>query len=293
PAPIQVADVFHFSDVTHGPADSGLPTGASRSSTPQPPTASTGGLGARIARGGGPGRRRALIAGAVAVAVLIGTVAYGATARSKPKAAGLGSIQHIVVVYMENWSFDSLYGKFPGANGIASATRAQVDRNGVSYITLPQALNSTKAEQPAGGSPAAPNPPDARFPANLPNAPFDIAPYVPPTDNTGDLGVGFYQEQAQIDGGRMDRFVANSGAGGLTMGYYDATNFPLGAIARQYTLADNFFHAAYGGSMLNHFWLIGGATPQWSDAPASMRATLDANGHLVKDGAVSPDGFLV
>src|SRR2546429_4591872 len=194
PVSVQLAGISRFSDVPHGPVDQGPPNGAPLSSSRQPSAAPGKGLVERVARRAGPGRRRVLIAGAVALAILIGTVAYGATVRSKPKAAGLGSIQHIVVVYMENWSFDSLYGKFPGANGIASATGAQVDRNGAPYITLAQPLNSTKAEQPAGGSPAPPNPPDPRFPANLPNTPFDIASYVPPTDNTGDLGAGFYQE---------------------------------------------------------------------------------------------------
>src|SRR5580704_11241202 len=33
-------------------------------------------------------------------------------------------INHIVVIYQENWSFDAQYGKFPGANGIANATGA-------------------------------------------------------------------------------------------------------------------------------------------------------------------------
>ena len=42
-------------------------------------------------------------------------------------------LEHIVVVYAENRSFDNLYGLFPGANGIANATPAsyvQVDRDG-------------------------------------------------------------------------------------------------------------------------------------------------------------------
>src|SRR6267378_2483003 len=26
-------------------------------------------------------------------------------------------LRHIIVIYQENWSFDSLYGQFPGANG--------------------------------------------------------------------------------------------------------------------------------------------------------------------------------
>ena len=37
------------------------------------------------------------------------------------------------------------------------------------------------------GAPSAPRPPDPRFPANLPNRPFDIARYVPPNARTGDL----------------------------------------------------------------------------------------------------------
>ncbi len=27
-------------------------------------------------------------------------------------------IVHVVIIYQENWGFDSLYGKFPGANGL-------------------------------------------------------------------------------------------------------------------------------------------------------------------------------
>ena len=36
-------------------------------------------------------------------------------------------LKHIVVIYQENWSFDSLYGQFPGADGL---------QNG--FDTLPQ-----------------------------------------------------------------------------------------------------------------------------------------------------------
>ena len=31
--------------------------------------------------------------------------------------ASLSSINHVVVLYLENHSFDNLYGEFPGANG--------------------------------------------------------------------------------------------------------------------------------------------------------------------------------
>ena len=50
-----------------------------------------------------------------------------------PTKTGLDRIEHIVVIYAENRSFDNLYGLFPGANGIANATPAQytqVDNDG-------------------------------------------------------------------------------------------------------------------------------------------------------------------
>src|SRR5215510_10979895 len=64
----------------------------------------------------------------------------------------LSRVGHIVVIYQENWSFDSLYGKFPGANGLASAgdTVKQVDRDGQPYASLPAAIDNRR-------SPAAPD----------------------------------------------------------------------------------------------------------------------------------------
>jgi phospholipase C len=211
-----------------------------------------------------------------------------------PPAASINDLQHIVVVYMENWSFDSLYGNFPGADGLAGASRTtQVDGRGVPYAQLPQPLDSTMAAKPTPAIPTPPKPADPRFPPLLPNGPFNLETYVPPTNTIGDLGDGFYQEQAAIDGGRMDKYVATGGVGALPLGYYDASPLPLGQLAKQYTLDDHFFHAAFGTSMLNHLWLISGVTPSWPDAPAAQRAVLGPNGQLVKDGPVTPDGYLV
>jgi phospholipase C len=82
------------------------------------------------------------------------------------------------------------------------------------------------------------------------------------------------------------------------MGYYDTPELPLYPYARDYTLADNFFTGAFGGSMLNHFWLICACTPTWPDAPEEIVAQpdLDENGNLVgltRDGEVTPDGYAV
>src|SRR5947207_1850382 len=53
---------------------------------------------------------------------------------------GLARLNHIVVIVLENWSFDSLYGELPGAEGLAAASGAppQVDATGAAYPTLPQ-----------------------------------------------------------------------------------------------------------------------------------------------------------
>jgi phospholipase C len=188
----------------------------------------------------------------------------------------LGRLQHIVVIYLENHSFDNLYGEFPGANGLANAgARAtQVDLAGIPYATLP-------------------TPPGGAFPSTLANAPFSIEQYIPAAAKTPDLVHRFYQQQAQINGGKMDKFAAISDAKGLVMGYYHTANLPLAAEAADNTLCDNFFHGAFGGSFLNHVHLIAAQAPTFANAPAAMRAQLDANGKLVKDGVVTPDGYVV
>lgn len=195
--------------------------------------------------------------------------------------ASLGKVNHIIVIYLENHSFDNLLGFFPGADGINNAGKAtiQVDASGKPYATLPQVLNSGK--------------PDPRFPATLPNRPFPITDYIRSNDLTGDLVHRFYQLQAQMNGGAMNRFVSNGDTGALTMGYYDDHQSPLWQYASRYTLADHFFTGAFGGSALNHFWLVCACTPHYDHAPPSMRATLDAGGRLLHDAPLTPDGFAV
>ncbi|MDQ0468169.1 acid phosphatase [Labrys wisconsinensis] len=207
-------------------------------------------------------------------------------------------INHIVVIYTENRSFDNLFSEFPGADGLRPGmpVALQVDTDGSALRTLPPALLAKGKV-------------DGRLPGELANAPFLMDDYLPQGEKTGDLVHKFYQEQEQIDGGKNDRFAAVSDAGGLTMGYYDGSDQKLWAMAKAYTLADHFHHAAFGGSFLNHFWLVCACTPVFPNAPASMVAAVDpATGWLarapdsprsamdgppkwVRDGAVSPDGY--
>jgi phospholipase C len=193
--------------------------------------------------------------------------------------ADLDKIKHVVVIYLENHSFDNLYGSFPGANGLANAPQdkiIQLDSNGKPYAFLP-AIPGTSA-----------------FPTNLPNHFFNIDQYIPNDQETPDVLHRYYQEQFQIDGGKMDKFALyNANSAGLSQGYYKTSLLPLLGMAQKYTLCDNFFHSAFGGSFLNHMWLIAAASPTFPNAPASIVAKFDANGKLITDGQVTPDGFVV
>ena len=73
------------------------------------------------------------------------------------------------------------------------------------------------------------------------------------------------------------------------MGHYDGHSLPLWQYAKKYTLADNFFQSAFGGSFLNHFWIACACTPRYENAPDEVMIKLDANGAQIKDGQVIDD----
>jgi len=146
----------------------------------------------------------------------------------------------------------------------------------------------------------------------MPNRPFRLD--APPLDLPLSQQVRspvhkYYQNIEQINGGRNDRFAEVSDAGGYVMSYYDGSTLRMWQWARDYTLADHFFMGAYGGSYLNHQWLICACTPRDENAPAALRAQVDGNGFLkrrpgspasaldgdllVFDGEFTPDGYSV
>ena len=83
---------------------------------------------------------------------------------------------------------------------------------------------------------------------------------------TRDIVHRFYHEQYQLDGGKQDRYITGSDAMGLTLGVYDTKALPIYKYLHDkdhpdYAIEDNFFQAAFGGSFLNHQWLIAAASP--------------------------------
>jgi len=238
----------------------------------------------------------------VGLTVAAALVAGCAQQTTSPQAAAaLAQIEHIVVIYAENRSFDHLYGLFPGADGIAQATaeqKTQLDHDGKPLPTLPPVYEHGKASD--------------NFPKGLPNGPFriDAAPVARRGDEVLPSPIhNYYHNREQINGGLNNRFVAMSTVGAWTMGHWDGSQMRLWKWAQEYTLADHFFMGAFGGSYLNHQWLICACTPMFADAPARMRPQLDADGRLVKrpgspasvmdglvqvfDGSVTPDGYTV
>jgi phospholipase C len=226
--------------------------------------------------------RRKNLAWAILVAVLAGALGLGA-APAQPKGV---PFDHIIVIYMENHGFDNLLGLFPGADGLAGATDSalQTDREGSVYVTLPPVLKTWPD----------PPDPDPRFPNDLPNRPFDIGRFAPLDQLVPSPAHLFYRQQYQLNGGRLDRYAVWSDVGALAMGYYDMRASNLWRWGEQYTVADRFFHAAFGGSMLNHFWLVCACTPYWPNPPPELvSAPFAAYPDYMEDKNLTPDGYVV
>jgi phospholipase C len=242
---------------------------------------------------------------------------------NKTAGAKLANINNFVVIYLENRSFDELYGTFPGANGVANVTssaqismptsvqaaalaaaeNATLPAGGATLASVNPINNSNGAGNTNSGTDAAPKGAyaDPNFPRSvrngyfafgnagdgqtLPGATGGRGAYKALTDVTGDLVHRYYEEQVQIDGGKMDRFIAGThaspDAGGLVMGLYAhdvAAQTHMWALSQQFSLLDNYYHSAFGGSFLNHAFLVC-ACAFTTDSNATVAPTqLDSNG---------------
>jgi phospholipase C len=241
--------------------------------------------------------------------VLAGSAVIASASTAKNAPNKLDKIDHIVVIYEENHSFDNLYGGWEGVNGIDNADAAhtiQRSQAGTPYSCLLQ--NDVNLASPPLAASCSTTP----FASAFPNAPFLIDSIIAPTDTTcpkpngkfaahgflkgtglpggctADIVHRYYQEQYQIDGGRQDRYVTGSDAVGLAMGRYNTTALPIyeylhGNGAPHYAIADNFFQAGFGGSYFNHQMLIAATAPVFKDAlndggANDLHSVVDANG---------------
>lgn len=211
--------------------------------------------------------------------------------------SAMNGIDTVVVIYAENRSFDNLYGHFPGADGLDNASaesQHQMDVDGTPFKTLPPIWGGLTAK---GVKPAV----TETMTANMSNGPFAIDDpkgyNVSLSITTRDLWHRFYQNQMQIDGGKNDKFAAYADSGGFVMGHYDGSQMAMWQVARKYTLADHFFMGAFGGSFLNHQWLVCACAPYYPNADKSPAkpsiAVVDADGVTLTTAANTPRSAMV
>ena len=224
----------------------------------------------------------------------------------------LDDIDHIVVIYAENRSFDVLYGAYPGADGLKGAQSRATGSQWFSAERIAARLDRPHSHR-------RPPPVTEAQTAHLPNKPFAIDDpaglNTPDTIVTRDLVHRFYQNQMQIDGGRNDKFVAWADSGALTMGHYDGSKLKMWNVAKHYTIADHFFMGAFGGSFMNHIWLICACVAEYPNAdksparptiaaveddgitlklaPNSPPSALAGTPKYLSDGNLTPDFFAV
>jgi len=259
----------------------------------------------------------AVVAGAViAVTATMTAAAAGSTPHARWGPPTTTPIKHVVVIIGENHSFDNVFATYqpPGhqkiwnllSEGIVTKTGAPGPNFGKAaqltasntktyslnpkitgkYKPLPRP-NTTYVSKACDGQ--NPDSPDARFPANLPNGPYQITKYVPYFDDhiaysgfgqcelfgayVGDPIHRFYQMWQQYGShhGQLNTWVANTAGddnganppatifqGGLQTGFYNMAQGDVPIIqdlARNYAMSDNFHQAVMGGTGANHIAL--------------------------------------
>jgi acid phosphatase len=268
-------------------------------------------------------RARRVVVGTLVTGLCLATGGTAVAGEQHSSATGgLDRVKHIVVIYEENHSFDNLYGGWEGVNGLANADPAhttQVNQEGEPFTCLLQNDVNLTAPDPLPAT-CTDTTTATPFVSHFANSPFRIDDYIKPSDTTcpapgasapngvrngtgepggctRDLVHRFYNEQYQLDGGRQDRYTTGSDAAGLTQGTYDTRALPIYRYLHEeghprYAIADNFFQAAFGGSFLNHQWLVAAAMPVFYNAPTSgaddQHSIVDANGMPTKTPLYTP-----
>jgi phospholipase C len=157
----------------------------------------------------------------------------GVAATAAPLVSGQKSnpsqIEHVVVVMMENRSFDHLFGWLPNADGLQAG------------LTFPN---------PAGGTSA-----------TFPLAPDYTSCSYPDPDHSYDGG------RTEYDNGLMDGFLLDTANGLNAIGYYTQKDLPFrSALARNYTTCDRYFPSILAPTFPNRIFQHAGQTDRLDDS---------------------------
>ena len=178
-----------------------------------------------------------------------------AAATSAAAATGIHKIQHVIVIFQENRSFDSYFGTFPGADGIPMA-------NGVPAVCVPDPAHGTC-----------------------------VRPYPDHADRNGGGPHNDVNSSADVDAGKMDGFIAqaerarkgcvdptNPACAALptpdVMGYHTASDIPnYWTYARDFVLQDHLFEAVHSWSFPSHLYLVSAWSASCANTSDPMSCT--------------------
>jgi phospholipase C len=272
-----------------------------------------------------PSPRVAATAAAALAAGVLGAGSASAHPHAHSAASTATPIKHVIVIVGENHTFDNIFATYKPRHGqhvrdllsegivtangapgrhvklarqwTASDTSADGYRTApklvAPYSTLPQP-NTTYIDPRCDGGQSM-NQPDARFPAALPNAPYQITKYVPydqihaafkACDNgayVGDPLHRFYQMNQQADHNQNKLWVwtaetagdanggppANTDQGAVSMGFYNVQHGDapvLDYLAKHFSMSDNYHQAVMGGTGTNHVALGSGLAASYENA---------------------------
>ena len=204
-------------------------------------------------------RRRTRMAAMAPIAALGILPACSAAPSPTAAAAGIHAIRHVVVIFQENRSFDSYFGTYPGATGIPMS-------GGTPSVCVPD---------PATGS--------------------CVRPFVDHADRNGGGPHNAVNSTADVNGGKMDGFIAqseaakhgcanptNPGCAELSvpdvMAYHVQSDIPnYWSYAQNYVLQDRMFESVHSWSFPSHLYLVSGWAATCPHATDPMSCTLSVD----------------
>ena len=206
------------------------------------------------------------VAGLVAALPIVAGCGGGSSAFHQEP--GITKIQHVIVIMQENRSFDSYFGTFPGADGIPM-------QNGAPTVCVPD---------PASGG--------------------CVKPFHDPHDLNGGGPHGQVNATADIDGGKMDGFIAQAEKGRRgcldatnpnctnsttpdVMGWHDAREIPnYWTYAQDFVLQDHMFEPNASWSLPAHLFMVSA----WSAKCATSGDPMSCQNALQNPGKPPANG---
>jgi phospholipase C len=243
-----------------------------------------------------PARPKSIVLAAAAAAAFHLTA--GAAIAKGPTTAT--PIQHVVVIFQENISFDHYFATYPVALNPSGEPQFVAQPGTPSVNGLGTLVDGTPSGVLLTQNPNALNS------ANGTNAinPFRLDPT---QASTCDQDHNYGAEQLAFDGGLMDAFPADTGVGessfcasqfsygknqGLVMGYFDGnTVTALWNYAQHFAMNDNAYGTTFGPSTPGALNLVAGTTyPATPSAATPKVADPDASGAGTDVGDMDPTG---